>query len=66
MILHDHVIACLWLEVSPNNGKSILLGSLYRNPTERVEWRDRFEQFFETVLNEKKKKKKGNHFIRRL
>ena len=47
-------IACLWLEISPNKGKSFLLGSLYRNPTERVEWLDRFEQFCESALNEGK------------
>ena len=61
----DHIIAkrredlelnvvCLWLEISPNKGKSFLLESLYRNPTERVEWLDRFEQFCEHALNEGK------------
>ena len=52
--LESHDIACLWLEISPNKGKSFLLGSLYRNPTERVEWMGRFEKLFETVLNEEK------------
>ena len=52
--LESHDIACLWLEISPNKGKSFLLGSLFQNPTERVEWMDRFEQFFETILNEEK------------
>ena len=52
--LESNDIACLWLEISPSMGKSFLLGSLYRNPTERVEWMDRFEQFFENVLNEGK------------
>ena len=52
--LESNDIACLWLEISPSKGKSFLLGSLYRNPTERVEWMDRFEQFFENVLNEGK------------
>ena len=59
--LEYHDIACLWLEISSNKGKSFLLGSLYRNPTERVEWMDRFEQCIETILNEEK-----NHFTRRL
>ena len=31
-----------------------MLGSLYRNPAERVEWVDRFEKFLETALNERK------------
>ena len=52
--LESNDIACLWLEISPSKGKSFLLGSLYRNPTERFEWMDRFEQFFESVLNEGK------------
>ena len=30
------------------------MGSLYRNPTERVEWVDRFENFMDTVLKERK------------
>ena len=44
--LESNDIACLWLKISLSKGKSFLLGSLYRNPTERVEWMDRFEQFF--------------------
>ena len=49
--LESNDIACLWLEISPSKGKSFLLGSLYRNPTERVEWTDRFEQFFQLELS---------------
>ena len=30
------------------------MGSLYRNPNERVEWVDRFEKFIDVVLNEGK------------
>lgn len=48
--LETNDIACLWLEVTPNKGKSFLVGSLYRNPTERVEWIDRFEEFLENIL----------------
>ena len=44
-ILETDDIACLWIEIIPEKGRSFLLGSLYRNPTERVEWIDRFEKF---------------------
>ena len=30
------------------------MGSLYRNPIERVEWVDRFERSIDVVLNERK------------
>ena len=43
--LESSDIACLWLEISPRKGKSFVLGFQYRNPTERVERMDRFEQF---------------------
>ena len=54
--LESHYIACIWLEISPNKGKSFLLGSLYRSPTERVEWKGWIvlKKVFETVLNGEK------------
>ena len=30
-------IACLWLEITPEKGKSFLVGNLYRNPSEKIE-----------------------------
>ena len=46
-------VACLSVEITPNKGKSFLIGSLYRSPAERVEWFDRFEMSLENVLNDK-------------
>ena len=57
--LETNDIACLWLEIIPEKGKSFLVGSLYRNPTERVEWVDRFENFMDTVLKERKETIQG-------
>ena len=51
--LETQDVACLWVEITPNKGKSFLIGSLYRNPAERVEWVDRFEMSLENVLNDK-------------
>ena len=39
----------------PEKGKSFLVGSLYRNPIERIEWVDRFEKIIDVVLKERKK-----------
>ena len=53
--LEKNNIACLWLEIIPKKwGKSFLVGSLYRNPVEKVGWADRFDHFMEIVLNERK------------
>ena len=52
--LETNEIACLWLEITPEKGKSVLVGNLYRNPSEKIEWNERFEQFLEHVLVEDK------------
>ena len=52
--LETNDIACLWLEITPKKGKSFLVGNLYRNPSEKIEWNERFEQFLEHVLVEDK------------
>lgn len=52
--LETNDISCLWLEITPNKGKSFLVGSLYRNPSERVEWVERFEKFLDIVLHDNK------------
>lgn len=44
----------MWLEITPRKGKSFLIGSFYRNPTEKAEWLDRFEVLIEHVLLENK------------
>ena len=52
--LETQDVACLWVEITPNKGKCFLIGSLYRNPAEWVEWVDHFEMSLENVLNDKK------------
>ena len=52
--LETNDIACLWLEITPEKGKSFLVGNLYRNPSEKIEWNERFEQFLEHVVVEDK------------
>ena len=42
------------LEVTPSKGKSFLKGSLYRNPAEKVELVDRFENCMDLVFKERK------------
>ena len=44
--LETNDIACLCLKITPNKSKSFLVGNLYRNPAERIEWNDRFELRF--------------------
>ena len=45
----NHGVECLWIDVRFKGTKPILLGFLYRNPDERVEWFDRFEMLMEDV-----------------
>ncbi|MCG8078589.1 MAG: hypothetical protein JAY75_20420 [Candidatus Thiodiazotropha taylori] len=47
-------LECLWLEISPKQGKPFLLGTVYRNPAERVDWTDRFENLIDNVFKDKK------------
>lgn len=52
--LETNNISCLWLEISPANTKSFLVGNIYRPPDSRVEYNDRFEDFIDIVINEGK------------
>ena len=52
--LETNDISCLWLEISPENGKSFLVGNMYRPPDSKIEYNDRFEDFIDTILNEEK------------
>ena len=52
--LETNDTACLWLEITPEKGKSLLVGNLYRNPSEKIEWSERSGQFLEHVLVEDK------------
>ena len=44
--LETNDISCLWLEIIPVKGKSFLVGNMYRPPDSKVEYNDRFEEFF--------------------
>ena len=50
--LETNAISCLWLKISPDKGKSFLVGNMYRPPDSKVEYNGRFEEFINTVLNE--------------
>ena len=52
--LETNSISCLWLEISPQNSKSFLVGNIYRPPYSKVEYNDRFEDFMDIVINEDK------------
>ena len=52
--LKTHASQCLWLEVSPTNGKAFWVGNIYRPPTATVEFNDRFEDFIGVITKEDK------------
>ena len=52
--LETNDIACLWLEICPNNGESFLVGNMYRPPDTKVEFNDRFEDFIDIVSDQNK------------
>ena len=52
--LETHDIACLWIEICPNKGKSFLVGNIYRPPDSKIEYNDRFEEFIDFVSNQNK------------
>ena len=52
LVTHD--IPCLWLAIAPTNGKSFLVGNIYRPPTATVKFNDRFEDFINGISKEDK------------
>ena len=52
--LERNEIECVWLEVSPKNSKSFLVGILYRHPNEGVQWNEHFEDLMENILANQK------------
>ena len=52
--LKTNDISCFWLQISPDKGKSFLVGNIYRPPDSKIEYNDRFEEFIDAVLNEDK------------
>ena len=52
--LETNNIPCLWLEISPHNSKSFMLGNMYRPPDSRIGFNDRFEDFIDIIISEDK------------
>ena len=53
--VEQHQIESIWIEVSLTRSKPILTGFIYRNPSERVEWFERFDSMMNAVCLEAKK-----------
>ena len=52
--LENNHIESVWLEIYLKRSKPVLIGFIYRNPTERVDWFDRFNLMMDAVANESK------------
>ena len=50
--LENFHIESVWLEISIKKAKPILIGFIYRNPSEPVDWIDRFDLMMDAVTNE--------------
>ena len=53
--LENLQVESVWIEISMKRSKPLLVGFIYRNPSERVEWLDRFNLLMDAVANESKK-----------
>ena len=52
--LETNDIQCVWLEITPDWGKSFRIGNMYRPPNSKVEFNDKFENFIIYVMREEK------------
>ena len=52
--LETNDMQCVWLEITPDRGKSFLIGNMYRPPNSKVEFNDKFENFIDYVMREEK------------
>ena len=52
--LETDEVECLFLEIMLKNSKSFLVGNLYRNPKETVQWNENIENLMEKALCEEK------------
>ena len=52
--IEAHGIEAIWVEISFKGCKPILYGFLYRNPAERVDWHDRFNDMMDAAILENK------------
>ena len=51
-MLEKDFIESIWIEVNLKRTKPILVGFIYRNPAEPVDWMDKFTSLMEDVCNE--------------
>jgi endonuclease/exonuclease/phosphatase family metal-dependent hydrolase len=52
--LENHNVESIWLEISLKKTAPILVGFIYRNPEERVDWMDKFTTMMDSVILESK------------
>ena len=50
--LDKHNVESVWVEVKIKHCKPITFGFIYRNPIERIEWIDRFNDMLEDVMQQ--------------
>ena len=48
--LETHGVESIWLKVSIKHSKPVLIGFLYRNPAECIEWQERFHSLMDDVI----------------
>ena len=52
--LEQHAVESVWTELNLKRASPLLLGFVYRNPSERADWTDNFISMMETVCLESK------------
>ena len=52
--IEAHGIESIWVEVCFKGCKPVLFGFLYRNPAEKVDWHDRFNDMMDSAILENK------------
>ena len=52
--LENLSVESVWIEISFKRSKPVLVGFIYRNPTERVDWIDKFDLMMDAVANDSK------------
>ena len=52
--LEQHAVESVWIELNLKRASPLLLGFVYRNPAERVDWSDNFISLMDAVCLESK------------
>ena len=47
--LETNGISCIWLDITPENGKSFLIDNMNCAPDSRIKFNDRFKNFIDFV-----------------